>query len=410
MTEHPFRLVRADEDEQRARPKHPLGQLNSARIAKHLSVFRVPVSGLEALMAKARAKIPGLTNVNAVARVLAHNPDCVWGIARRRTHSVEAPVAEGFIAMLPLNLAGLKLLAANALDTANPDPAYIAGPGERPAGIYIWATFAPGLLAGGVALFMDALNAPAYRGVDLFTRPNTADGFRFNETLGLQRGAKIGAVFNGQLYTFRRSEPRRPLYDSFRPDADRRALSVSVARTIEDYMRVVSLRSAVYIAEQQCPYEEEFDGNDFAATHLIGYVGREPAGCLRIRFFADFAKLERLAVRKEFRQTRLSFQLVRAGVELCRVKGYRRLYGHAQKRLVNFWSRFGFHLFEGGKDLVFSDFDYVEMVAEIERHPEAVTIGGDPYMIIRPEGRWHEPGVLESSASRDVTQPSVAAE
>ena len=149
-----------------------------------------------------------------------------------------------------------------------------------------------------------------------------------------------------------------------------RELSVTIARTFEDVMRVMTIRSAVYMAEQNCPYEEEFDGNDFSATHLIGYVGNEPAGCLRIRYFADFAKIERLAVRSEFRNTRLAFQLVRAGIELCRVKGYRRLYGHAQKRLLNFWARFGFRTFEGGRELVFSDFDYVEMVLDADAASE----------------------------------------
>jgi len=95
---------------------------------------------------------------------------------------------------------------------------------------------------------------------------------------------------------------------------------------------------------------------------------------------------------------------LRAGIELCQIKGYRRLYGHAQKRLVNFWSRFGFRLFEGGHELVFSDFDYVEMIAELDRHPDAISIGGDPYVIIRPEGRWHVPGVLERSASRTTNR------
>ena len=103
----------------------------------------------------------------------------------------------------------------------------------------------------------------------------------------------------------------------------------------------------------------------------------------------------------------MSFQLVRAAIELCQMKGYRRLYGHAQRRLVNFWSRFGFHEFEGGRNLVFSDFDYVEMVADIQPHPDAVRIGGDPYKLIRPEGRWHRPGILEESAARDVTRPSI---
>jgi predicted GNAT family N-acyltransferase len=184
-------------------------------------------------------------------------------------------------------------------------------------------------------------------------------------------------------------------------------MTVTVARSMEDLARVISIRSAVYVGEQTCPYDEEFDGNDLSATHLVGYIGDEPAGCLRIRYFADFAKVERLAVRQEYRNTRLSFQLVRAAVDLCRVKGYQRLYGHAQKRLIPFWSRFGFKVFDGAQELVFSDFDYVEMVLETERHPAAISIGTDPYMIIRPEGRWHRPGVLEKSAQRAVTRPSI---
>jgi hypothetical protein len=99
--------------------------------------------------------------------------------------------------------------------------------------------------------------------------------------------------------------------------------------------------------------------------------------------------------------------VVRAGFKLCQKKGYCRVYGHSQMRLVNFWSRFGFRVMEGGKQFVFSDFDYVEIIADIERDPDAVTIGVDPYVIIRPEGRWHVPGILEHSAARDVTHPSI---
>jgi len=32
------------------------------------------------------------------------------------------------------------------------------------------------------------------------------------------------------------------------------------------------------------------------ATHLVGYVGAEPAATLRLRYFGDFVKIERLAV------------------------------------------------------------------------------------------------------------------
>ena len=121
-------------------------------------------------------------------------------------------------------------------------------------------------------------------------------------------------------------------------------------------MQVVAIRGAVYLSEQSCPYDEEFDGNDFCAMHLIGSVDREPAGCLRLRFFADFAKLERLAVRHEFRGTSLALDMCRAAKELSRLKGYTRIYGHVQPRLIPFWKRLGARPMEARRPLVFSDY------------------------------------------------------
>ena len=121
---------------------------------------------------------------------------------------------------------------------------------------------------------------------------------------------------------------------------------------------------------------------------------------MRIRFFGEFAKMERLAVRKEFRKTRTAFDLVHASVDLCRDKGYRRLYGHAREDYLRFWQHFGFKLKENGAPFAFSDHSFVEMVDEIEPSAEAVTISDGPYRIIRPEGSWHKPGPLERSADR----------
>jgi len=187
--------------------------------------------------------------------------------------------------------------------------------------------------------------------------------------------------------------------------ADGRAISIRVAASLSDLMQVVAIRAAVYLSEQCCPYDEEFDGNDFCALHLIGAVGGEAAGAMRIRFFADFAKLERLAVRHEFRRTPLAFEICRAATELCRLKGYTRLYGHVQEKLIPFWKRFGGRPLEPRRPLVFSDYAYTEMVLETERHPNALSLESDPYVLIRPEGEWDKPGPLEVSAQRPVTSP-----
>jgi predicted GNAT family N-acyltransferase len=386
--------------------KHKLDELDPERVAKHLVMFEPNDRVIADLVMEARLHIPGLTGPAEAIRLQHYNPSCVMALARKNKFDPANPVGEGFIAILPLNRLGLEMLALGTFDAASPDLRLVTGPGERPAGIYMWAAFAPGSLAAGVALFMEKMKAPHYAGIDLYSRAQTEIGVQFHQVLGFQHGATIGSIEAPHLWTFKRSS-RPPLYDSYIPGASLGKVGITVARNFEDLSRVIAIRSAVYIGEQECPYEEEYDGNDLAATHLIAYVGDEPAGCLRVRFFADFAKIERLAVRKEFRKTRAAFQLVQAGLKLCQKKGYRRAYGHSQTRLTNFWGRFGFHTFEGGKTLVFSDFDYVEMVADIPPDSDAIAIGGNPYAIIRPEGRWHAPGILERSAVRAVTSPSI---
>ena len=89
------------------------------------------------------------------------------------------------------------------------------------------------------------------------------------------------------------------------------------------------------------------------------------------------------------------------------MKGYRVLYCHVQKHMVNFNARFGFRVLKDRPEFVFSDFEYVEMVAHVEPHPDAVRLGADPYKVIRPEGRWHVPGILEASATREASRPSI---
>jgi predicted GNAT family N-acyltransferase len=200
-------------------------------------------------------------------------------------------------------------------------------------------------------------------------------------------------------------------YDSFHPTASHCLVEsndkygIKVVRSIDEILHMFSIRSAVFMSEQLCPFAEEFDGNDFCAAHLVGYKGTEPIACVRVRFFADFAKIERLAVRHEYRNTRIGFSIVWAAIELARKKGYCKIYGHAQNRLVKFWSHFGAVPMAGRPPLAFSDFAYTEMLLETTPLADAISLESDPYVLIRPEGAWHKPGILESSTERSVSSP-----
>jgi Predicted acyltransferase len=394
-----FRLAK-----RRISENHTLDELDP-RLGQRTVIFTPTGEAIADVVATAGKEIRGLASIDAVHRVLSHNPDTLWGIASRDKYNAAAPRAEGLVAYLMLNEKGLKALGEGTLDRSNPDLSLVARQNERPAGIYCWCIYTPGFLIGAVPLAYEKICMPRYAGISIYAWAATEDGRRICHTFGFKLGAPLQGEFAPQLFYYPRGDEQadaNPRYDRFRATENKRRVSVTTARSFEDLMRIVSIRSATYIAEQDCPYDEEFDGNDLAATHLIGYVGNEPVGCIRIRFFGGFAKMERLAVRHEFRNSNLAFKLARAGIDLCRKKGFTRIYGHSRHDLVTFWRRFGFKPIPNRPEFPFSDVSYVEVVCDFPPDPTAVAIGDAPYRLIRPEGRWHEPGPLDHSAARGV--------
>ena len=317
---------------------HSLDRMTALQLAKRIVIFTVDAAGIAALVDKARQDIPGLTSNQMFQAVANHNPDTFWAIAKKDHFDITAPRGEGFFALLPLTHEGMRGLIDGSLDTRKPDISFIARQSERPAGIYIWAIHAKGSLVAAISLVLQKISAPLYRGVNLYSRPVTKEGLRVLEPLGFSPGARYDGLFAPNLQMFDRSKDVAAV--KFVP---RDPVSVRVVRSMDEMARVIAIRGAVYMGEQQCPFEEEFDGNDFSATHLICHKEHEPVGCMRIRYFADFAKFERLAVRNESRNAGLAGRIVDAAIELCRKKGYRVLYAHSQKRLAQILGAAWFH-------------------------------------------------------------------
>jgi len=352
---------------------------------------------IECLLPKASAAMGRLAGADAVLRVAATNADSIWLVFRG-----DDPVPGGFQATLLLNSAGRRALLDGSLDLLDPPSELLARQMERPDLIYVWAAYLPGPLALAFPNINDAYYAPHYAGVDVVASARTVAGSGVMRRWGFVEGIALDGFARPELAVLRRSAAEiaraRPRYDRYRPGEV--PSGIAVVHSLDDFLKIAAIRAAVFVGEQSCPFAEEFDGNDHAATHLLAHVNDEPAGCMRIRFFGDFAKMERLAVRREFRSSSIAFELVRASVELCKDKGFRKLYGHARKELLPFWLRFGFKVRGNGEPFRFSDHEFVEMVDEIEPSPAAVSLDDGPYRPIRPEGRWHLPGVLEQSAAR----------
>jgi predicted GNAT family N-acyltransferase len=181
------------------------------------------------------------------------------------------------------------------------------------------------------------------------------------------------------------------------------AFSAGPVRTLDEYQQAMALRAAVYMAEQDCPYEEEYDGNDFSCTHFLVKAGSTPAGTCRMRWFAGFAKIERSTILPAFRGTAALRVLMAETFEVVSRKGYRMVLAQMQWRLWPVWSRvLRCRLAEGRPAFDFSGYDYRDLEIPIAPHPLALTIRADPLQVIRPEGDWDRPGVLDRSAGRPI--------
>lgn len=346
-----------------------------------------------AVLATARDQLPGLAPDHVVGEVLAHNPDVV-----QLLDGEEAQASRSCLAFLPLNSLGLAILVSGGFDYARPDLSHICRQGEQPIAIYVWLVFAPGRFMTTVLALDPLLARLAPAGCALFARPANAQAASLFAKLGFRSAVAVYASAPQDLIGLPPVSgfPEQPMQRA----AAAPTLRVRVARTMDDVVKSFSIRSATYISEQFCPFDEEFDGNDFCATHLIGEIEGEPAGCIRVRFFADFVKIERLAVRQEYRTSKLAFRLVREALHYARKKGYRRAYGHSRTDLTRFWGLFGFRPLPDRTPFVFSDVEYVELQADLGEERHVIAIGADPYVLIRPEGEWDQPGPLDRSAQR----------
>ena len=122
---------------------------------------------------------------------------------------------------------------------------------------------------------------------------------------------------------------------------DGEPVAIKVASRMEDTLQAFAVRAACFIGEQDIPYSEEFDGEDFAATHLVAYFGNEPAGTLRIRWFQSFAMPERLAVMQRFRGHKVGRLLLERARALAESRGCNILYTRVSPVQATYFERQG---------------------------------------------------------------------
>ena len=127
-------------------------------------------------------------------------------------------------------------------------------------------------------------------------------------------------------------------------DGDIQQKMFKVVTNLDDLIKVFVIRGIVFIEEQGVPYEIERDTYDFSATHVLGEELGEPFASGRIRVVGEYAKLERIAIRKSYRGRNLGHKLTEFMISVAREHGFKKFKVHAQAYLTEFYRKHGFEI------------------------------------------------------------------
>ena len=121
-------------------------------------------------------------------------------------------------------------------------------------------------------------------------------------------------------------------------------IRVKKIETDQELQEAFKIREIVFIDEQECPPEEEFDGLDDESIHFIAYITGEPVGTSRYRTTDKGVKLERFAVLKEHRGKGVGKRLVQTAIVqiAATFEAGTLLYMHAQLDAMPLYARYGF--------------------------------------------------------------------
>ncbi|MFA6945916.1 MAG: GNAT family N-acetyltransferase [Pedobacter sp.] len=117
-------------------------------------------------------------------------------------------------------------------------------------------------------------------------------------------------------------------------------IEVRKVNDADELQKVFAIRRVVFVDEQNCPPELEWEHEE-ESVHFLGLVDGIPAGASRWRKTDKGYKLERFAVLKEFRGSGMGQALVGAVLKDLPADA-RYAYLHAQLAAMPLYAKFGF--------------------------------------------------------------------
>ena len=120
-------------------------------------------------------------------------------------------------------------------------------------------------------------------------------------------------------------------------------LKVIAIESPADMQRAFAIRRRVFIEEQRVPEEVEMDADDSHAFHALAILDGVAVGCGRmVEHGASEAKIGRMAVLRDFRNTGVGANILRFLIDRARTRGFRKAILHAQLTAEGFYLKEGF--------------------------------------------------------------------
>ncbi|EFA77347.1 hypothetical protein PPL_12559 [Heterostelium album PN500] len=125
---------------------------------------------------------------------------------------------------------------------------------------------------------------------------------------------------------------------------------ISTKIDTEEFKEIRKIRYDVFVTEQKCPEDEEYDEYDAEATHYLLLDNDIPIGCSRSRKYhladKDVYKLERFAIFKQFRGKSygriLVEETIKAVYKETKEQNYPCYIINSQQYVESFYSKCGF--------------------------------------------------------------------
>lgn len=188
--------------------------------------------------------------------------------------------------------------------------------------------------------------------------------------------------------------------DPAKADRHDNQVRVELVTTPEQFLHAYAVRAICFMEEHGVPARQTHDGNDYQATHVIVYAADEPIGTARIRWFRDFAKMERASFREAWRHPRIIKACALFIFDHVSRKGYDRVITHAKPKYARLWrTLLGFKPASGKDPVIFEGHTepYIELVKELIPPSNAISAETNATVLFRVEGSWDLPSEFEGA-------------